>query len=366
MFKERMKGYIRQEAPATVIPHCMPVSMAKKQYNLEIVCKLASNENPLGVSPKAMEAMAQAIPTAYFYSDGSREKVLAGKLAQRHGVGEGNIFIAGGAASVLSHIADLFLLPGDACVIPSPAYPPYYFWAYKNSAAIVEVPCRQEDQAMDTAAILAAVNGQTKLLFLCNPNNPTSTAVPREELVALLKCLPAGVVVVADEAYVDFSDDPDGLTLVPYLAAFPNLIVVRTFSKIYGMASARLGYGIACEEIIQCMEKAVSARGINTFGVEGGIAALDDEAFRQETIANNRAERAYLTEAVTALGYKVYKSQANFIWVDFGRPARDVHDDLLPYGVIIRGDFAFARISIGLHRENETLVKALGEIKARR
>lgn len=365
MFKELMKGYILKDAPSTVIPRCMPMYLAKEKFGLEVVHKLASNENPFGVSPKAMEAMHNAIATTFYYSDGSREKVLTGKLAQRHGVGKENIFIAGGAAGVLSHIADLFLLPEDECIIPSPAYPPYYFWAYKNSATIVDVPCKKEDQTIDTAGILAAVTERSKLLFLCNPNNPTSTAIPRDEVVALLRKLPKNMIVVSDEAYVDFSDDPDGLTMVPYLAEFPNLIVVRTFSKIFGMASARLGYSIACEEITKCMEKAVSARGLNNMGIDGGIAALDDEEFRQKTIANNKAERAYLTEALTELGYKVYKSQSNFIWVDFGRPAGDVHDDLLPYGVIIRGDFPFARISIGLHEQNETMVKALKEIKER-
>ena len=365
MFEKLTKTYIQQEAPATVIPHCMSVPAVKKNFGLETVYKLASNENPFGVSPKAAEAIRGAIAECHIYSDGTRENVLSEKLAALHSVEADNIFIAGGAASALSQIADTFLVSGDECIIPSPAYPPYYFWAFRNDAAIVDVPCISADQTMDLDGILAAVTDKTKLLFLCNPNNPTSTAVSREKMAELLRKLPQTAIVVADEAYIDFADDPANLTMVPCLAEFPNLIVVRTFSKLYGMASVRLGYSIAGREITDYLNKAVACRGINTFGVEGGIAALDDEEFRQKTILNNREQRDYLTREISCLGFKVYHSQANFIWVDFGRPASDVHDDLLPYGIIIRGDFPFARISIGQPVQNQALVAALKEIAAR-
>lgn len=364
MFQAFTKKYIQEEAPATVIPHCMSVPAVKQNFNLETVYKLASNENPFGVSSKAAAAIQNAIADCHIYSDGSRENVLCDKLAMLHGVKSSNIFIAGGAASVLSQIADTFLVPGDECIIPSPAYPPYYFWAFRNYASIVDVPCVDATQTVDLDGILSSVSSKTKLLFLCNPNNPTSTAVPRQELEALLYKLPETVIAVADEAYVDFADDPDSLTLIPSLEKFLNLIVVHTFSKLYGMASVRLGYSVACEELTEYLTRGVACRGLNTFGVEGGIAALDDDAFRQQTLLNNRNERLYLTQALTSLGFKVYHSQSNFIWVDFGRPASEVHDDLLPYGIIIRGDFPFARISIGQPFQNRALVEALEKIAA--
>lgn len=365
MFENRTKDYIQQKAPSTVIPSCMSVPAVKEKFGLETVYKLASNENPFGVSPKAVEAMRAAAPSGHLYSDGTRDKALIAKLAERNGLQSENVFIACGAANALKHVCDVFVRPNDACVIPSPAYPPYFFWAFKNGGRIVEVPCRACDQTLDTEAIIAAVDKSAKVIFLCNPNNPTSTALPREQVVAMLRRLPKDVIVIADEAYVDFADDPAGLTLVPCLAEFPNLVVVRTFSKIYGMASVRLGYALACPEITGYLNKSMDARSISTFGVEGAIAALDDEEFRQKTIRNNAAERAYLTEALTGMGYRVYPSQSNFLWVDFGRPGRAVYNDLLPYGVIIRGDFEFARISIGLHVENETLVNALADIRAK-
>ncbi len=363
MFEKRIKEFILQDAPASVIPHCIPVWKAKRDFGLETVYKLASNENPLGVSPKAMEAIRAALPQGYLYSDGSREAVLEKKIADLHGVEPSNIFISGGAAMVLKSICEVFIQPGDECIIPSPAYPPYYFWTFKYGGTIVEVPCRKEDQKLDIEGVLKAVTDKTKLVFLCNPNNPTSTAVSREDLCGVLDRLPGDVIAVVDEAYVDFTDDPEAVTMMPCLSRYPNMVVVRTFSKIYGMAGIRLGYGVACQEIVRYLDKAVDARGINNLAVEGGIAALDDREFRDRTRENNTAERKYLTKELTDLGYRVYDSQANFVWVDFHCHAAEMHDRLVPYGVIIRGDFPLARISIGLHEQNRTMIDALREIQ---
>ena len=365
MFENMTKPYLQQKAPATVVPHCMPRYKVKELYGLEQVYKLASNENPFGVSPLAKKAIVDAIAEAHLYSDGSREIVLKDKIAALHGYASSNVFISGGGAAVLSQLAGVFIQPGDEVIIPSPAYPPYYLWAFRNGGTYVEVPCREKEQVMDADAVLAAVTPRTKFCFLCNPNNPTSTAIPKAEMLRIIRGLPKTVIAVIDEAYIDFTDDPEGMTMVPEVREYPNMVVVRTFSKIYGMASVRLGYAIACGEIIRYLDRSVSCRGVTTFGIEGAIAALDDVAFREKTMENNRVERKYLTEELTAMGYAVSPSQSNFLWVDFGRPAGDVHDDLLPYGIIIRGDFGDrARVSIGQHHENEALVEALRKIAA--
>ena len=364
MFEKRTKEYIQEDAPTTVIPRCMPLTQAREKYGQ--VYKLASNENPFGVSPKAKEALMAAVPSCYLYSDNSRETILRAKLAQKFNCTPENIYISSGAANVLKDICEVFICPGDECIISNPSYPPYYNWVFRNGGVIVDIPCKKDDQTMDIAAIKAAITDRTKILLLCNPNNPTSTAVPREAMLDILSVLPKGAILVADEAYVDFADDPENLTLVPYIFEFPNIVVVRTFSKVYGMASARMGYSVACKEITDYLFKAMAARDLNVFGVDGAIAALDDEEFRLKTVENNAVERAYMIREITALGYKVYASQSNFLWVDFGRPAADVHDDLLPYGIIIRGDFKFARISVGLHIENETLIRALKDLKEKR
>lgn len=153
--------------------------------------------------------------------------------------------------------------------------------------------------------------------------------------------------------------------MVPHLADHPNMIVVQTYSKIYGLAAIRLGYALACPEIIRYLSKAMAARSLSTIAIEGGIAALEDEEFRRKTIENNSTEREYLTREFRAMGYKVCDSQANFIYADFGIPCGDLYFALLPYGVMIRGDFSMARISIGLHHQNETLVNAVKDLRAK-
>lgn len=365
MFENVIKKYLQVEPPTTVIPRCMPRSLAREIYG-DPVYKICSNENPFGPSPKAVEAMQAAMAECNLYSDGSREKVLYAKLAAKHDVLPENIYFSAGAANVLKDLVEVFICEGDEVIVSKPSYPPYYNWIFKNSGVCVDVPCRAEDQKMDMEGLLAAVTDKTKMLLLTNPNNPTSTAVPRKAMLDLLDKLPETVIVIADEAYVDYADDPEGLTLAPFVAKYPNLVVVRTFSKIYGLAAVRLGYCISCKEINVYLNRAMAARDLNTFGTEGGIAAIDDEEHRQKTMKNNKVERDYVISEIRALGYKIYESQTNFVWVDFGRPAADVHDDLLPYGLIIRGDFNFARISIGLHHENEALINALKDVKAKK
>ena len=198
-----------------------------------------------------------------------------------------------------------------------------------------------------------------------NPCNPTSTALSGKDLLALIDQLPKDVIVVVDEAYIDFADNSQEMTMVPHLADHPNMIVVQTYSKIYGLAAIRLGYALACPEIIRYLSKAMAARSLSTIAIEGGIAALEDEEFRRKTIENNSTEREYLTREFRAMGYKVCDSQANFIYADFGIPCGDLYFALLPYGVMIRGDFSMARISIGLHHQNETLVNAVKDLRAK-
>ena len=365
MFENVTKKYLQVEPPTTVIPRCMPRSLAREKYG-DPIYKICSNENPFGPSPKAVEAMQAAMAECYLYSDGSREIVLRSKLAAKHNVLPENIYFSAGASNVLKDLVEVFVCKDDEVIVSKPSYPPYYNWIFKNSGICVDVPCRAEDQKMDMEGLLAAVTDRTKMLLLTNPNNPTSTAVPKEAMLNLLDNLPETIIVIADEAYVDFADNPDDLTLAPYVSKYPNLVVVRTFSKIYGLAAVRLGYCISCKEINVYLNRAVAARDLNTFGTEGGIAALDDEDHKQRTIVNNKVERDYITKEIQNLGYKIFESQSNFVWVDFGIPAADVHDDLLPYGLIIRGDFNFARISIGLHYENEALINALKDIKIKK
>ena len=363
MFEHLAKDYALKKAPSTVIPVGISMKAAKEKYGLDKVYKLASNENPYGVSPKALEAMAAALKDGYLYPDSTRDNLLKDKLAKKHGLLPENIMITCGAANALAFAGEAFIKPGDECIITSPAYPPYYYIVYKNEGTIVDVPSRKEDMKMDLEAVSKAVTDKTRLIFVCNPNNPTSTCLPGEEVYNFIKSLRQDIIVVVDEAYIDFTDDPDHTSMVSHLKDIPNMIVVRTFSKLYGMAAIRLGYALACPEIIGYMNKAMAARSLSNIGIEGAIAALDDEEFRQKTITSNREERKYLTDEFRSMGYTVYDSQANFIYVDFGCSCQDLYFKIIPYGVMIRGDFPNARISIGTHEENETLVNAVKDLR---
>lgn len=365
MFEHLAQPYALKEAPSTVIPVGVSIKDAKEKYHLEEVYKLASNENPYGVSPKALDAMSDILRFGHLYPDSTRDTLLKQKLAQRLNLEPNQIMLTCGAANALAFAGEAFIKPGDECIIPSPAYPPYYYIVYKNNGTIVDIPCCPDTMKLNVEGILGAVTDKTRLVFLCNPNNPTSTALSGKDLLALIDRLPKDVIVVVDEAYIDFADNSQEMTMVPHLADHPNMIVVQTYSKIYGLAGVRLGYALACPEIIRYLSKAMAARSLSTIAIEAGIAALDDEDFRRTTIENNSAEREYLTREFRAMGYKVCDSQANFIYADFGIPCSELYFALLPYGVMIRGDFSMARISIGLHHQNETLVNAVKDLRAK-
>lgn len=365
MFEHLAKAYALKKAPSTVIPVGVSIQAAKDKYHLDKVIKLASNENPFGVSPKAKEAMEQALATANLYPDSTRDNVLKGLLAEKCHCKPENLMLTCGAANALAFISEAFIKPGDECIITSPAYPPYYYNVYKNEGVIVDVPSRESDMRMDLEAIKAAITPKTRMIFICNPNNPTSTAVPTEELVAFLRGLSKDIIAVVDEAYIDFADGTTVTSMLPYREEFPNMVVIQTYSKLYGLAGVRLGYAVACPEIIGYMNKAMAARSLSTVCIEGGIAALSDEEFRKKTIQNNAEQRDRLTKAFTELGFKVYESQANFIYVDFHYSCQDLYFDLLPYGVMIRGDFPYARISIGTPEENTVLIDAVRDLRAK-
>lgn len=365
MFEKIVKSYLLNKAPSTVIPVGISIEEARKKYNLDEVVKLASNENPFGVSPKAMAAMTEALQYGHLYPDSVRDTVLKGKLAERFNVLPENLILTCGAANALAYIGELFIDAGDECIIPSPAYPPYYYIVYKNNGKIIDIPCREDDMKLDIEAILNSVSNKTRLIFLCNPNNPTSTAYTSNELSKLISKLPEDVIVVVDEAYIDFTDDANSVTMVPYLKQFPNMIVVQTFSKLYGMAGVRLGYAIACKEVITYLNKTVAARSMSTIAIEGGIAALNDDEFRIKTIKTIRNERKRLTDELRSMGYRCFDSQSNFLYADLGVTPQNLYFLLLPYGVMIRGDFPMTRITIGTPPQNNLLLSAIQDLRVK-
>lgn len=360
---ELTKEFVRR--PVVAMPPAISVEEACRAHGFEKVTKMCSNENPLGVSPKAVEAMQDELTKLCYYADPGPENLLRDKIAARVGVERQNVMVTTGAAFALNFIGEVFIQNGDEGILCSPTYPPYYSIIRKSGGVVVDVPVKP-DGLLDFDAIRAAITERTKVLFLCNPNNPTSCAIYRDALLAFVDTLPKDVIVVIDEAYVQFSRNPQALTMVPAIKSRENIIVVQTFSKLYGMASIRVGYAVSTPEIIQYLSRCSIARSLNAVGIRGAIAALDDAAFEQATIACNNEGREYLTKELRALGFFVYPSESNFVYADVEMDVKEVTNRLLCYGIIIRGDFPLLRISIGTMEQNVRLIEALGEITGRR
>jgi histidinol-phosphate aminotransferase len=339
----------------------------KERYGLSSIAKLGSNENPLGVSPRIRTALLAAIDGVHHYPDPTCA-ALRRRLAAKFGVTPEHVCVANGVDNVLTCLGLAFLDTGDRCVIGAPTYTAYAALALLLNAVPVEVPVR--NWRLDLPAMAGAAAG-AKMAVVCNPNNPTGTIVRRDEVEAFLARLPSTTLAVLDEAYAEFADDPafpDGPAL---LGRFANLIVLRTFSKIYGLAGLRVGYALAAPEIIACLNQVREPFPVDRLSQAAALAMLDDDTFVRATYENNRAGRAWLTAALSDLGLEVVPSQANYVLADLGRPADEVARALLPHGVIVRPGAmwrlpAWARISIGTAEDNRRLVAALRTVLGKR
>jgi len=347
-----------------------PVEEVKRELGLSDVIKLASNENPLGTSPMALAAMIDELRVNGGRYPDSLCYDLSQRLAEIHGLSLEQLFIDNGLDGVITMIGLTFLNPGDECVFGTVTFPAYENIATKMGAVCVRVPIRA-DYRLDIDGFVSALTPKTKLIFLCNPNNPTGTFTTRQEFERLLEATPGNVLVVVDEAYFDFADDPSYPQTLPYLASHRNLIILRTFSKIGGLAGLRIGYAMADVDVVQVMRKAREPFPVNRIAQVGALAFLDDAGFVRQTLATNKSGRKYYYQAFDEMGLNYCPTQTNFIFVDMGRPAQSVVDSMLRDGVIIR-PLGFAgvpnafRITIGLERENrravESLKKALSQV----
>lgn len=327
---------------------------------VETVIEMHKNENPFGVSPKAKEAMIKACGFSNRYPDITAAE-LRKKLAKLHHVTPENILVTQGATNALAFIGEMFLVPGSEVVVASPTYPNYYNITKKNNAKIVEVPMG-DDYKPDFDRMYDAITDKTRLVFLCNPNNPTGTVCDDEKLIQFIHKVPEHVVVVVDEAYFEFIDDPSYQSMISQISDDLNLIVVKTFSKIYGMAGSRLGYAISNREIIGYLNIDAVGFCCNRVALEGAEAALDDTDFVKYTITHNKEGRDYLTSEMEKLGFRVWPSGSNFIFFDANMPPAYMAGELYTYGVNIRGDFPKCRISIGTMEQNRIAVNAMKEI----
>lgn len=357
MVKELVSEFVKE-----VPPYDFGVGLVRKPFRegVDHVIEMHKNENPFGVSPKAIEAMKAACERANRYPD-IRATSLCDKLAALHGIKRENVMVTQGATANLGFIAEMFIRKGDQIIVTPPTYPNYYNLIKKNGGEIVEVPL---DDAFEPVfdAMLDAITEKTKLIFLANPNNPTGTICKSAALKEFIDKLPEHVVMVVDEAYYDFVEDEDSESMIDYISDNRNLIVVKTFSKLYGMAGARIGYVMSNKEIIDYLQTDGTGYCCNRMGLEGAEAALEDTDFVKMTIEKNKEGRQYLTEELEKFGFRVWKSHANFLYFDPGMAPSLLADELYTFGINVRGDFSCCRVSIGTMEQNQYFIKSIGII----
>jgi histidinol-phosphate aminotransferase len=341
----------------------------RSKYGLEEIIKLASNENALGPSPLAVEAMQKTLAGIHRYppmADDELRAKLANTLSDS-GLSEECFVTGNGSCDVLAMITRAFICEeGDEAIICPPTFLVYELLVNICGGKCVFVNLR-DDFTCDLSQVLSSITDRTRLIFLCNPNNPTGTVIDRDELDDFLAQVPSCVLVVIDEAYWEYVDPgllPDTLA---YIREGRNVMSVRTFAKVYGLAGLRMGYGIAYEELAQYLRRLRLPFHMNTVTIRGAIAALDDHEHVEKSVQHNRVEREFLYAGLDDLELPYTRSQTNFIIVKPGYDPQLIYERLLERGVIIRPMAAFRapdcfRITVGTRAENERLLQVLGGV----
>jgi histidinol-phosphate aminotransferase len=342
-----------------------PVEELERELGISGAIKLASNENPLGPSPKAVEALRAALGEVHRYPDGSSFR-LRRKLAARLGVEPGALVFGTGSDGILEFLAKAFLAPGDEAVFAWPSFAMYPIVVGGSGARAVSVPL-DEGLVHDLPAMSRAIGERTRLVIVCNPNNPTGTSVGAAAFERFVEALPADVVLAVDEAYVEYVRRPDFPDALAWVRRRPGTIVLRTFSKIYGLAGLRVGYGIGDPELVGFLERTRHPFDVSSLAQVAAEAALDDDDHVARSRRANAEGMEWLARELASLGIETWSSDANFLLARAG--GRATYDALLREGVIVRplGGFGLTehvRITVGLPEENARLVAALRKIRA--
>ena len=354
----------------------MPIDELQRKLGLADIIKMASNENPLGASPRVREALAANLlkQNLALYPDGSGYR-LKQKIAQYHDIDPACITLGNGSNDLLEFLARIYAGPGRAVMFSDYAFAVYPLATQAQDAEAVMVPANAADHAMpyghDLKAFsrMLAARKDVSLIFIANPNNPTGTWNTPEDIHAFLESVPPQVIVVLDEAYWDYQDESLRPDARPWLDRFPNLVVTRTFSKIYGLASLRVGYGLSHPTVADLLNRVRQPFNNNSLALLAAELALDDQAFVRESVDLNTQQRARLVDEIQKLGLTSLPSQANFITIGFGRDAKPIHQGLLERGIIVRpmGSYAlpeYLRVTVGSESENTRFLSALKDILA--
>ncbi len=354
---------------ATLQPYIpgKPIEEVEREYGVTGVAKLASNENALGPSPRALAAAREAAARMNLYPDGSAY-YLRRALAARYGVGADEVAVGNGSNELIELVVRTFVLEGEEVLTSASTFIAYKLAVQAHGRTLVEAPMRERHYDLD--ALRERLGPRTKVVFLANPDNPTGTWFGAAALDRFLAAVPSHVLVVLDEAYVEFvtaRDFPDALAL---RRRHPNLVVLRTYSKIYGLAGLRLGYAFARPEIVAYLDRVRAPFNVSSVAQAAGVAALEDEEHVRRSRELVERERPFLAAGLESLGAAVLPSQGNFVLADFGRPGAELFEALLRRGVVVRpmAGYGFPtaqRITVGLRAENEKCLAALREVLAR-
>ena len=361
-------GFLRPEL-AGIVPYepGKPVEEVQRELGLERVVKLASNEGPFGPFPQALEALERSAGDLNRYPDGGAYRLRAA-LAERHSIRFEEIAMGSGADGLIDGISQAVLETGDQIVFGWPSFPSYAIYARKLGAEPVSVPLRND--RYDLEALLNAITERTKLVYVCHPNNPTGTMNSRDELDAYFERVPEHVLTVLDQAYFEYVDDPDYADgIEEYFRAGRQVIVLRTFSKIYGLAGARIGYGAGPAELVTALGKTRRAFDLTTPAQEAALASLDSPGELERRKQANAKGRAELERIFVEASYKVTGAAVgNFVFVDLGEDAQLWFEALLREGVIVRPLAGFGaphaiRVTVGTPEEHAFLADALARVR---
>jgi histidinol-phosphate aminotransferase len=330
------------------------------------IYKLSSNENLLGGSPKAIQAMKDSIIDVNLYPDGTPYR-LKNALAKHYSqeLLPDQFIIGNGGSEIIDLIARAFLDESTECIVSDPYFTPYRMFVQWVGGHVIDVPLVLPYYSLDVEGILAAINPKTRVIFLTSPNNPTGTYIPKKQLENLLERIPDHIVVVYDEVYHHFAEAKDFTTAIKYVKKGHNIIAINSFSKTYGLASLRLGYAYTTLEISQYIHKLCRPFYINSININAGIAALEDVEFVHKTVQHVQIERKRICSVLKELDIRFWPSQANFVMIQSPPHISNMVDYMMTKGVMVRSAFGAPdciRITIGTSEANDTMLNAISHL----
>ena len=335
-----------------------PIEDLERELGIRNASKIASNENPLGPSPKVLQALEKALPNIHRYPDGGAYN-LSQALSQHLGVNPNQLLLGHGSNELIVRLGQMVLNPGDEVICADPG-----FFVYSSTALLCEAATRPQplrEFRHDLKLFERAINHKTKVVFIANPNNPTGTIIPLSEVESFLSACPPHILVVLDEAYYEYVDDPAYFESLKLLPRFPNLVILRTFSKAFGLAGLRVGYGVAHPELVEVFQKIREPFNVNGLAMVAAEAALTDMGHVKKVTEVNKVLRQKLFEDLKRLGLNPPPTQANFVYFETPN-ASNLYDHLLKKGIIVRPMGPALRVTTGTEEETDRFLKVFEEI----